>query len=134
MNTLVLSEVTDINPIIKLTLTTLPTISCFYKDCEVTQSNLVLEAFIFIVILFCILMIYIVGGNSKHDLFFNILDEKVNRFKINPKNDCMSPRSIEMIYEIAKVLLASISGLSLNYLSDYLLQCEYVPLDFIIVL
>ena len=58
----------------------------------------------------------------------------MNRFKINPKNDCVSPRSIEMIYEITKVLLPRISGLSLNYLSDCLLQCEYVPLDFIIVL
>ena len=71
---------------------------------------------------------------SKHDLFFDIVDEKVNRFKINPNNDCMSPRSIEMIYDITKVLLPRISGISLNYLNEYLLQCEFVPLDFIIVL
>ena len=69
-------------------------------------------------------------GNAKHDLFFEILDKKVNRVCINTKM-CFSQQTRAIMKELNQVIVVRTSGLSLDYLGDFLAQFYSLPQDLI---
>ena len=76
---------------------------------------------------------YIHCGNSKHDLFFEILDKKVNRVCINTQM-CFTTETLEIMKELNEVIVHRTSGLSLDYLTEYFAQFDSLPQDLIDIL
>ena len=124
-----LYEVKEVTPMLTLTVNSFPKLHCFHEECEGHTQQFGLGG----AHSYCRATLAdpsVHSGNAKHDLFFEILDKKVNRVCINTEN-CFSQETRSIMAELNEVIAVRTSGLSLDYLEDFLAQFDSLPQDLI---
>ena len=127
-----LYEVTKVTPMFKLSVNSFPKLHCIHENCEGHTQEFGLGG----AHAYCRATLSdpsVHCGNSKHDLFFEILDKKVNRVCINTQM-CFTHGTRAIMKELNEVIVFRTSGLSLDYLTEFLAQFDSLPRDLLDIL